>query len=74
MSKLLERITINPEQCGGRPCIRGMRIRVIDVLELFAAGLSAEQILEEMPDLDADDLKAALLYASHWLDHPVVAA
>jgi uncharacterized protein (DUF433 family) len=74
MSDLLERITINPEQCGGRPCIRGMRIRVIDVLDLFAAGLTAEQILEEMPDLEADDLKAALLYASRRLDHPVVAA
>ncbi len=59
MSDLLKRITVNPKQCGGRPCIRGMRIRVSDVLDLFAAGLSAEQILEEMPDLEADDLKAA---------------
>jgi uncharacterized protein (DUF433 family) len=67
MSDLLERITVNPEQCGGRPCIRGMRIRVIDVLDLYAAGLTAEQILEEMPDLEADDLKAALLYASRNL-------
>ena len=60
MSILLERITINPKQCGGRPCIRGMRIRVSDILDLFAAGLSAEEILAEMPDLEADDLKAAL--------------
>jgi uncharacterized protein (DUF433 family) len=60
MSKLLERITVNPKQCGGRPCIRGMRIRVSDVLDLFAAGLTAEEILEEMPDLQADDLKAVL--------------
>jgi len=74
MSNSLERITINPEQCGGRPCIRGMRIRVIDVLDLFAAGLSAEQILEEMPDLEMDDLKAALHYAARRLDHPVLAA
>ncbi len=74
MSDLLKRITVNPEQCGGRPCIRGMRIRVTDVLDLFAAGLNAEQILEEMPDLEADDLKAALQYAARWLDHPVVAA
>jgi uncharacterized protein (DUF433 family) len=74
MSKLLERITFNPKQCGGRPCIRGMRIRVSDVLDLFAAGLSAEQILEEMPDLEADDLKAALFYASRKLDHPVLVA
>ena len=74
MSNSLERITVNPEQCGGRPCIRGMRIRVIDVLDLFAAGLSAEQILEEMPDLEMDDLKAALHYAARRLDHPVLAA
>jgi uncharacterized protein (DUF433 family) len=74
MSDLLSRITVNPKQCGGRPCIRGMRIRVSDVLDLFVAGLSAEQILEEMPDLEADDLKAALLYASRKLDHPVLVA
>jgi uncharacterized protein (DUF433 family) len=65
MSELLRRITINPRQCGGRPCIRGMRIRVSDVLDLFAAGLSAEEILAEMPDLEGDDLKAAMFYASH---------
>ena len=74
MPNLLDRITINPEQCGGRPCIRGMRIRVIDVLDLFAAGLSAEQILEEMPDLEKEDLQAALQYAARRLDHPVIAA
>lgn len=74
MPNLLERITVNREQCGGRPCIRGMRIRVTDILDLFAAGLSAQQILEEMPDLEADDIKAALLYAARWLDHPVIAA
>ncbi len=72
MSNLLKRITVNPKQCGGRPCIRGMRIRVSDVLDLFAAGLNAEAILEEMPDLEADDLKAALIYASRKLDHPVL--
>ncbi|MEO5952422.1 MAG: DUF433 domain-containing protein [Chloroflexia bacterium] len=64
-SDLLERITINPEQCGGRPCIRGMRIRVTDVLDLYDAGLTAEQILEEMPDLEHEDLQAALKYAAH---------
>lgn len=74
MSNLMGRITINPEQCGGRPCIRGMRIRVIDVLDLFAAGLSAEQILEELPDLEMEDLQAALQYAARRLDHPVLAA
>lgn len=74
MSELLKRITINPKQCGGRPCIRGMRIRVSDVLDLFAAGLSFEEILEEMPDLELDDLKAALAYASRRLDHPILMA
>ena len=52
MPELMNRITVNLEQCGGHPCIRGMRIRVIDVLDLFAAGLSAEEILKEMPDLE----------------------
>ncbi|HEX3034807.1 MAG TPA: DUF433 domain-containing protein [Thermodesulfobacteriota bacterium] len=73
MSNFMDRITVNPEQCGGRPCIRGMRIRVIDILDLFAAGLSAEQILEEMPDLEMEDLKAALQYAARKLDHPILA-
>ncbi len=57
MSELLQRITINPKQCGGRPCLRGMRIRVSDVLDLFAAGISTQEILEDFPDLEADDLK-----------------
>lgn len=72
MANLLERITINPDQCGGRPCIRGMRIRVVDVLDLFAAGLNVEQILEELPDLEREDIKAALNYAARRLDHPVM--
>ncbi|MGH9931083.1 MAG: DUF433 domain-containing protein [Pyrinomonadaceae bacterium] len=74
MTELLERITVNPEQCGGRPCIRGMRIRAVDILDLFAAGLNAEQILEELPDLEMDDVKAALQYAARRMDHPVLAA
>ncbi len=74
MLDLNERITVDPRQCGGRPCIRGMRIRVVDVLDLFAAGLSAPQILEEMPDLEAADLQAALRYASRKIDYPVLAA
>ena len=73
-SNVLGRITINPEQCGGRPCIRGMRIRVIDVLDLLAAGLSHEQVLEELPDLEPEDITAALKFASRRLDHPVLAA
>ena len=69
-----ERITVDPEQCGGHPCVRGMRIRVKDVLDLYAAGLSPEEILAEMPDLEEEDLTACLKYASEKIDHPTVAA
>ncbi len=74
MNPALTRITSNPRQCGGRPCIRGMRIRVTDVLDLLAVGLGFEQILEEMPDLERDDIIAAVLYAKNGIDHPVIAA
>jgi len=74
MSGWQERITINPNQCGGRPCIRGLRIRVTDVLDLLANGLSREAVLEELPDLEPADLDACLRYASQKLNHPVVAA
>lgn len=60
---LIDRITSNPKQCGGKPCIRGMRIRVVDILEFIEAGLSYEQILEELPDLEIDDIKACVLAA-----------
>ncbi|WP_353078237.1 DUF433 domain-containing protein [Synechococcus lacustris] len=66
------RITYNPAQCGGKPCIRGMRIRVKDVLDLFAAGLSSDQILDDFPDLEQEDLNAALQYAANEIDHPVL--
>ena len=69
-----ERITINPNQCGGRPCIRGMRIRVTDVLDLLGSGLSKEQILDEMPDLEMEDINAVLQYAALRFDHPVLPA
>jgi uncharacterized protein (DUF433 family) len=74
MAELLERITVNPEQCGGRPCIRGMRIRVIDILDLLAAGLTAEKVIEELPDLEPEDVQASLQYAARRLDHPRLAA
>ena len=74
------RITSDPEQCGGRPCIRGMRIRVTDVLDLLASGLSFKEILEEMPDLNSEDIVACLKFASRKIDplvirstnHPVI--
>lgn len=74
INQILERITVNPNQCGGRPCIRGMRIRVSDVLDLFAAGLSAEEILEDLPDLEIEDIQASLIYAARKLNHPVLVA
>ncbi len=73
MGDLTKRITVDAEQCGGRPCIRAMRIRVTDILDLLAAGLSAEQVLEELPDLEPEDIRAALKFASRRIDHPVVA-
>ena len=73
-TELLQRITIEPDKCGGRPCIRGMRIRVSDVLDLLANGLTPEQVLEELPDLELEDIRACLRFASRRLDHPVVAA
>ena len=74
MTHISERITVDPEQCGGRPCIRGMRIRVIDVLDLLASGLSHQEILDEMPDLTEDDILACIRFARLRVDHPVVAA
>ena len=57
-------ITINPKQCGGQPCIRGMRIRVVDVLDLLGNGLSSSEIIKEFPELTEDDIKACIKYAS----------
>jgi len=67
MSDLLERITIRPEQCGGKPCIRGMRMRVIDILEMLAGGATAEEILQDFPDLEPDDIRAAIAYSAKSL-------
>ena len=69
---LLTRITINPEQCGGRPCIRGMRIRVTDVLGWMAAGMSEGEILEDYPSLEPDDLRAALEFAAAQANHSII--
>ena len=73
-SNLLNRITFNPTQCGGRPCIRGMRIRVMDILELVAASAERTEILADYPYLEADDIAAALLYATRQSDHLVLQA
>lgn len=73
-SKLLERITVSPEHCGGRPCIRGFRLRVSDILGLLGAGASLEEILEDYPFLEEDDIRAALEYAALQTDHPILIA
>jgi uncharacterized protein (DUF433 family) len=74
MTELLTRITINPEQCHGRPCIRGLRIRVADILEMLANGIAAEEILADFPDLEPDDIRACMAYAATLTGHPVVNA
>ena len=74
MNSLLNRITVSVNQCGGRPCIRNMRIRVTDVLDLLSNGLSQQDVLNEMPDLEAEDIKACLVYASAKINHPVLTA
>lgn len=71
---VLNRITVNPRQCGGRPCIRGMRIRVTDVLDLLATGMTREQVLKELPDLGLEDVNACLRFASRQIDHAIVHA
>ena len=68
MPNLLDRITIDPETCGGRPCLRGLRIRVLDVLDYLAAGLTTEDILRELPSLEREDILASLQYARRHLD------
>ena len=65
---------MNPQVCGGRPCLRGMRIRVKDLLDMLAAGASREEILEDYPYLEDDDISAALYYAAQQADHPTLRA
>lgn len=71
---LPERITVNPAQCGGRPCIRGMRIRVSDILDMLGAGETVETLLIDYPDLEREDIYAALLWAARYVDHPRLTA
>ena len=68
----LNRITIEPGKCGGRPCIRGTRMRVSDVLELLGAGASIEEILADYAFLEREDILAAIDYAAHQADHLVL--
>lgn len=68
----MQRITFNPDQCGGRPCIRGMRIRVKDVLDMLASGATEAEILESYPYLEREDIQASLEYAARQVDHAVL--
>lgn len=72
--KYLARITIEAGKCGGRPCVRGLRIRVTDILGMLAAGVTEAQILKDYPYLEAEDIKAALEYAAAQTDHAVIRA
>jgi uncharacterized protein (DUF433 family) len=74
MVQVSTRITIDPEVCGGRPCIRGLRIRVKDILDMLAGGATRQEILTDYPYLEDEDITAALDYASRATDHPVIAA
>jgi uncharacterized protein (DUF433 family) len=68
----LDRITFNPKQCGGNPCIRGMRVRVQDVLELLASGLTPEAIVEQLPYVEIEDVRACLEFAARRVGHPTL--
>ncbi|MBZ5561733.1 MAG: DUF433 domain-containing protein [Acidobacteriia bacterium] len=70
----LKRITVEEGKCGGRPCIRGLRIRVSDILDLLAAGASFEEILSDYPSLEREDILAAIEYAARQADHSVLHA
>lgn len=61
-----ERITIEPGKRGGKPCIRGMRITVYDVLEYLASGMSEEEIIDDFPELTKEDIRASLSFAADW--------
>ena len=61
---LFERITVEPDKCGGRPCIRGLRVRVTDILGMLAEGVPQDEILRDFPYLEPDDIKATLAYAA----------
>ena len=68
----MSRITFDDAQCGGRPCIRGMRIRVVDILDLLSADSSYDEILEDYPYLEREDILAAIEYAVRQTDHAVL--
>ncbi len=70
----MSRITIDPAQCHGSPCIRGIRMRVVDILQMLASGMTQEEILSDFDFLEPDDIRASIAYAARTLDHPIVQA
>lgn len=71
---LLDRITVRPDQCGGRPCVRGLRVRVSDVLGMMAGGATPSEILEDFPYLEVEDIQAVLAWAAAQSDHAIIRA
>ncbi|MFN3835110.1 MAG: DUF433 domain-containing protein [Glycocaulis sp.] len=73
-TQLLDRITTDPSVMGGQPCVRGLRMRVGDILDLLASGMSSDEILADYPYLETEDIRAALAYAARLANHRVIAA
>ena len=71
---LLDRITVEAGKCGGRPCVRGLRLRVTDVLDLMGSGATVAELLEDYPELEEDDIRAVLKYAAIQADHAILIA
>ncbi|MBP6013259.1 MAG: DUF433 domain-containing protein [Alphaproteobacteria bacterium] len=72
MASELHRITFEADKCGGRPCVRGYRLRVKDVLDMLASGAAEPEILKDYPFLEPADIRACLEYAATQVDHPVL--
>ena len=70
----LDRITSDPEVCGGRPCLRGYRLRVKDILDMLAGGATRAEILADFEFLEDEDITASLLYAARMTNHPIIRA
>ena len=70
--RFTDRITFDPEQCGGRPCIRHYRIRVKDILDMLAGGTKEEEILRDLAFLEPEDIRACLGYAAEQVNYPVL--
>ncbi|MEO8354245.1 MAG: DUF433 domain-containing protein [Chthoniobacteraceae bacterium] len=72
--KYLDRITFDPGPCGGRPCLRGMRIRVKDLLEMLTDNVGENEIRADFPYLEAEDIRGCLKFAAAEMDHAILKA